>query len=177
MISHASRPVLQNKKASRMGGKGVYQNMGFRFRKSMKILPGVRLNLNAKSASVSFGPRGLKHTISTTGRRTTTVGIPGSGISYSSSSSSRQTSGDAGHMSDQYIERDPAAVSPKSKTVTLLLCIFLGYFGVHRFYVGKKGTGLLWALSAGVFGIGWIADIITIALGWFWDAQKLPIKK
>ncbi|WP_339060044.1 DUF4236 domain-containing protein [Tepidibacillus marianensis] len=150
--------------------------MGFRFRKSMKILPGVRLNLNAKSASVSFGPRGLKHTISTTGRSTTTVGIPGSGLSYSSSSSSRTSSGSDGHVSNQYIERDPAVVSPKSKAVTLLLCIFLGFFGVHRFYVGKTGTGVLWMLSGGVFGIGWIADIITIALGWFWDAQKLPIK-
>lgn len=150
--------------------------MGLRFRKSMKILPGVRLNLGAKSASVSFGPRGLKHSISTTGRSRTTVGIPGSGVSYSSSSSSGTASGGDGSASDQYIERDPAELSPKSKAITLILCIFLGFFGVHRFYVGKKGTGVLWMLSGGVFGIGWIADIITIALGWFWDADKLPIK-
>lgn len=51
--------------------------MGFRFRRSKKILPGVRLNLNKNSASLSFGPRGLKRTISTTGRSTTSVGIPG----------------------------------------------------------------------------------------------------
>jgi hypothetical protein len=130
-----------------MGGKGVYQNMGFRFRKSMKILPGVRLNLNAKSASVSFGPRGLKHTISTTGEgRRPSASRDLVFLIHHPAAPGRHP--DAGHMSDQYIERDPAAVSPKSKTVTLLLCIFLGYFGVHRFYVGKKGTGLLWALSA-----------------------------
>lgn len=40
--------------------------MGTRFRRSFKIAPGVRVNLNKKSASVSFGPKGLKHTISTT---------------------------------------------------------------------------------------------------------------
>ena len=37
--------------------------MGFRFRRSFKIAPGVRVNLNKKSASVSFGTKGLKHTV------------------------------------------------------------------------------------------------------------------
>ena len=57
--------------------------MGFRFRRTIKILPGVRLNINKSSASISVGPKGLKHTISTNGTRTNTVGIPGSGLSYS----------------------------------------------------------------------------------------------
>ena len=43
--------------------------MGLRFRRSIKIAPGVRVNLNKKSASVTFGPKGLKHTVSTTGKR------------------------------------------------------------------------------------------------------------
>lgn len=60
--------------------------MGTRFRRSFKIAPGVRVNLNKKSASVSFGPKGLKHTISTTGKSHTTVGIPGTGLSYTTSS-------------------------------------------------------------------------------------------
>ena len=51
--------------------------MGMRFRKSKKIAPGVRLNLSAKSASISIGPKGFKKTFSTSGRVTTTVGIPG----------------------------------------------------------------------------------------------------
>ena len=41
--------------------------MGTRFRRSFKVAPGVRVNLNKKSASISFGPKGLKHTVSTTG--------------------------------------------------------------------------------------------------------------
>ncbi len=56
-------------------------------------------------------------------------------------------------------------ISPKSRTVALLLAIFLGVLGVHRFYLGKVGTGFLWLFTCGVSGIGWIVDIITIACG------------
>src|SRR6266540_1506795 len=60
----------------------------FRFRRSIKILPGVRWNFGKKSTSVSFGPRGLKYTIGTQGSRTT-VGIPGTGLSYTQVHSSK----------------------------------------------------------------------------------------
>lgn len=66
--------------------------MGFRFRKSIKIAPGVRLNFSQKSSSLSFGGKGFRHTISTSGRRTTSVGIPGTGISYSETHGSKKTS-------------------------------------------------------------------------------------
>lgn len=59
--------------------------MGFRFRKSIKIAPGVRLNIGKKSASISVGGRGVRHTISSTGRRTSSISIPGTGISYTKS--------------------------------------------------------------------------------------------
>lgn len=55
--------------------------MGFRFRRSVKILPGVRLNLSKSGASVSLGPRGLHYTIGPNGTRVT-AGIPGSGLSW-----------------------------------------------------------------------------------------------
>lgn len=54
----------------------------FRFRRTMKIGPGIRINLNKKSAGVTFGVRGLKHTVNTKGTRTSSVGLPGSGLSY-----------------------------------------------------------------------------------------------
>lgn len=57
--------------------------MGWRYRKSKKILPGVRLNINKNSTSVTFGPKGLHYTVSSTGRNTASVGIPRSGLSYS----------------------------------------------------------------------------------------------
>jgi len=65
----------------------------------------------------------------------------------------------------------------KSKLAALLLCIFLGGIGVHRFYVGKIGTGILWLLTGGVFGIGIIVDIILIATDNFLDGQGNPLQK
>lgn len=61
--------------------------------------------------------------------------------------------------------------SYKSRTIALILCVFLGYLGGHYFYVGKFGMGLLYFFTAGLFGIGWIVDIIRIAMGNFQDKQ------
>lgn len=63
--------------------------MGFRFRRSFKIAPGVRLNLNSKSTSVRIGPKGLGYTINSNGKRRVTASIPGTGISYSEVSSAK----------------------------------------------------------------------------------------
>lgn len=49
-----------------------------------------------------------------------------------------------------------------NKWVSLLLCFFLGYFGAHKFYEGKIGTGLLYLCTVGLFGIGWMFDIFAI---------------
>lgn len=73
----------------------------------------------------------------------------------------------------QYVVRDDA--SPKSRTIALVLAIFLGGLGVHRFYLGKIGTGILWLFTAGCFGIGWIIDIILIACGSMRDAYGAPV--
>ena len=67
-------------------------------------------------------------------------------------------------------------VSPQNWVAALLLCIFLGVLGVHRFYVGKIGTGILMLLTAGVFGILWIIDIIMIAIGSFTDRNGQFVK-
>ena len=60
--------------------------MGLRFRKSIKILPGVKLNLGKKSAGVCAGTTGARYSVNSSGRKTSTVGIPGTGLSYSKSS-------------------------------------------------------------------------------------------
>jgi tetratricopeptide (TPR) repeat protein len=61
-----------------------------RARRSIKLGPGVKLNLNKRSMGVSVGGRGAHYTVNTRGQRTTTVGIPGTGVSYSSRSSTRR---------------------------------------------------------------------------------------
>ena len=57
--------------------------MGFRFRKSFKIAPGVRLNIGKKSVGISAGVKGARVSVNSSGRKTTTVGLPGTGLSYS----------------------------------------------------------------------------------------------
>lgn len=154
--------------------------MGLRFRKSKQIMPGVRLNFSGKSASVSVGPKGFKKTFSTSGRTTTTVGIPGSGISYSTRSGGSGSRGVvSGAGSGESLAFRPSSqrpTSPKSKAVALLLCIFFGVIGAHRYYVGKIGTGVLWTFTAGMFGIGWVVDIVTIIAGGFYDCNGYALR-
>ena len=67
-------------------------------------------------------------------------------------------------------------VSPKSRTVASLLCFFLGGFGIHRFYAGKIGTGILWLLTLGLLGFGTLVDFIVILCGSFRDSYGMQIK-
>lgn len=50
----------------------------------------------------------------------------------------------------------------KNKWTAFLLCIFLGYFGAHKFYEGKIGLGILYLLTCGLCGFGWIIDTIVL---------------
>lgn len=59
--------------------------------------------------------------------------------------------------------------SRKSRIIAFLLCFFFGLLGVHRFYVGKVGTGVLWLLTSGLFGIGALIDLFLIIFGGFRD--------
>ena len=64
-----------------------------------------------------------------------------------------------------------ATVSPRSRLVTLLLCLFLGWAGAHRFFVGKKGTGVLMLCTLGGLGFWVLADFILVVCGAFRDKE------
>ncbi len=61
-----------------------------------------------------------------------------------------------------------------SKTVAIIITIFVGGLGVHRFMAGKIGTGIIWLCTGGCFGIGYILDIIKVATGKFTDKDGNP---
>jgi len=70
------------------------------------------------------------------------------------------------------------ATAQKSMIVTALLCFFLGVFGVHRFYVGKVGTGILQIVTfGGFFGLWPLIDLIMILIGKFTDKQGQPLSR
>ncbi len=75
-------------------------------------------------------------------------------------------------------QHSAAASGPRSEkdyVVTVLLCFFLGVLGVHRFYVGKIGTGILMLFTFGGFGIWALIDFIMVILGNFTDSDGLKI--
>lgn len=49
-----------------------------------------------------------------------------------------------------------------NKKIELILCVLLGYLGAHKFYEGKFGIGVLYLCTMGLFGIGWIYDIVVL---------------
>lgn len=59
--------------------------------------------------------------------------------------------------------------SSKSQLVAALLCFFLGFLGIHRFYTGYIGWGILYLFTGGIFGIGVLVDFIRILIGSYTD--------
>ena len=70
---------------------------------------------------------------------------------------------------------DAINTSPNDWVVCFILVIFLGFWGVHRFYVRKIGTGILMLLSFGGFGIWWFIDLVLIAVASFRDKEGRQI--
>ncbi len=61
--------------------------------------------------------------------------------------------------------------SPKSRLVALLLILLFSVLGIQRFYVGKIGTGILYLITLGGFGIWFLIDLVMIIVGSFKDKQ------
>ena len=91
--------------------------MGFRFRRSIKLLPGVRINLGKQGVSVSAGVRGAHVTVGAKGTRTT-VGVPGTGVSFSQYERHGVNAPPAG---DQRVAPEDSSVSAGSFIVAVLV--------------------------------------------------------
>lgn len=82
---------------------------------------------------------------------------------------------DGGRRPRRRAFKEEEQVSDRSRLIALLLCVLLGYLGFHRFYVGKFGTGVLWLLTLGLFGVGCLVNTILIAAGGFRDRYGLRL--
>jgi TM2 domain-containing membrane protein YozV len=65
-------------------------------------------------------------------------------------------------MDRQADRRYGSASGPKDYNVTWILLVFLGVFGIHRFYLGKILTGVLWFFTGGFFLMGYLYDLLTL---------------
>lgn len=64
---------------------------------------------------------------------------------------------------------------PKSHTRALLLCCFLGYFGIHRFYTGYKRIGFIQLLTLGGFGLWWLIDLVSLCFNTYKDKYGIEL--
>ncbi len=100
--------------------------MGLRFRKSIKIAPGVKLNLNKNSSSITVGTKGNHYTVNSKGKTTSTVSIPGTGLSYSTTSSSGNTKKTSKKAKVSTVKESSGKQSkPKKKGGCLTSCLVL----------------------------------------------------
>lgn len=146
--------------------------MGLRFRKSYNLGP-LRVNLSKSGVGYSVGGKGLRYTKKAGGGTRATASIPGTGISYTKdygSSAKRASGSNSGGNYSAPSGGKPTP--PKSKITEFLLCLFLGYFGAHRFYMRKFGTAILYLCTMGCFGIGWLIDTVKLAIGMISKGNK-----
>ncbi len=110
--------------------------MGLRFRKSIKVAPGVKLNLNKNSASVTVGTKRAHYTVNSNGKKTTSAGIPGTGLSYvSTKNSSKKKNSNLGKKLDSSKNKESKKIQPKKKggclgsilLVFAILCLIFAF--------------------------------------------------
>lgn len=99
--------------------------MGLNFRKSITLLPGVKLNLNKKSAGLSFGVKGARYSINTSGQRRATVGIPGTGLSYTKTFGNKKKDAKTDRAKKKELEKNQETVQEYNEQVDEII-------GIHR---------------------------------------------
>lgn len=109
--------------------------MGLNFRKSIKIAPGIRVNISKKGlSSVSVGGKGARVNVSKKGTRTT-VGIPGTGLSYTTNTSYKKSKG-AFNEPVHLIQQEGLGKEKRNILVSILLWIGILCVAVYALYAG-----------------------------------------
>ena len=127
-----------------------------------KIMNGERVNVN-----VHYNYRGdpMVRNINTTNNV------------YGSTNHTTHVTNNYYYTQNEILKGFSPSVSNKSRGVALFLCIFLGYLGIHQFYAGRVGKGILYFFTGGLFGIGWVIDIFITLFGSLRDGNGLYISK
>lgn len=167
--------------------------MGFRFRKSFKIAPGVKLNLNKKSAGLTFGGKGAHFTMNTKGKNTTSVGVPGTGLYYTSTSGGGSTGsgGSGGNGGNHYGNNynmpfggnygggnnynnnfTPPQKPQKNYTaITILLLIFFFPLGLYFMWAKTNWHKAVKIIISSFFGVIFLISFISSFVS---DSSSLP---
>ena len=134
-----------------------------------------------KSSKTSSSTSSYNNSNHTPSNSSHTTSSPSSTRTSSSTSSTKPTRTSSSASSTNSTKTSSYASSTKptrtsSWLVTLLLCMFFGPFGAHRFYVGKNKTGLLQLITFGGFTIWYLIDLIQILFGSFTDKNGNRIR-
>lgn len=139
--------------------------MGFRFRKSINLGGGIKVNLSKSGIGYSFGTKGARITKTAKGTTRTTIGIPGSGISYTTETGKVKSKSKKSNTSGKNHSLNNTSDSQNGGNSTMawidfIICLLFGYLGVHKFRERKIGMGVLYLFTAGLLCIGWICDSV-----------------
>lgn len=139
--------------------------MGFRFRKSINLGGGFKVNLSKSGVGYSWGTKGVRYTKTASGKKRTTLSIPGTGISYVTESGNKKKvqKKKVSQSTNNFTAPSPQNTNNGGNNMAwfkFVICFLFGYFGVHKFIEKKIGMGILYLFTMGLFGFGWIYDCI-----------------
>jgi hypothetical protein len=129
-----------------------------RFRRTVRIAPGVRLNVNKRSVGLSAGARGARVSVNSDGRSTRSVGIPGSGLYYRSQTGPRSKGG-----ASTTATATPAEARPSKLVRRIVVWLAIALFVVFLFAGNAHVAGV-------VLGVGFIVWFLTWVFAWPIDA-------
>lgn len=135
--------------------------MGFRFRKSIHLGRGFKVNFSKSGIGYSWGTKDIRFTKTAKGKNRTTFSIPGTGISYATESGGKGTSKSRNiAKTKQSPAGNPGNGGKNMLWLKFILCVFFGFLGVHKFMEKKIGMGILYLFTIGLFGLGWLYDCV-----------------